>query len=161
MTRINYVDWAVAWPDGYTRPGLFPGALQKLTASPPPLAIPHRPVGHVKRDRPPRAGSRGTVTLGTTLHTGHLTSPASWQLSATAIPAWSSNCTSPRTVQWSPAIGRRRSMDIARCASGANHVTYQPPRGAARHHIAYVKLVNRWSSCADRIRPRTAEHGLH
>lgn len=61
MTRINHVDWAVAWPDGYTRPGLFPGVLQKLAASPPPPAMPHRPVGHVKRDRPARAGSRGAA----------------------------------------------------------------------------------------------------
>ena len=43
---------------------------------------------------------RGTVTLGTTLHTGALDLAASWQMSATAIPALSSNCASPRTVQW-------------------------------------------------------------
>jgi hypothetical protein len=119
MTGINHVDWAVADPWIYAT-WIISRRAAKLAASPPP-AMPHRPVGHVKRHRPARAGCRGgrcstgrhAVALtehGATLQAarddvaavsarsaarlpweplstpGHLTSPASRQTSATAIP---------------------------------------------------------------------------
>ena len=71
---------------------------------------------------------RGTVTLGTTLHTGHLTLPGSWRMSATAVQTLSSNCTSPSTVQWAPAIGRRR-VNGYRPRRAQTHEG-QPGRGA-------------------------------
>ena len=185
MARWIYATWFISW------------RAAKLTGSPPPPAIPHRPVGHVKRDRPARAGSRGatvrrgvmpvalteqgatlqagaqrilgavqarrddvaavsgqirgTVTLGSTLHTGPPDLARVLANVRDRHPALSSNCTSPRTVQCAPAIGRRRVNGYRpirqrrqTCHLSAAACSRSPP-------FAYVKLVNRWSSCADRI----------
>jgi hypothetical protein len=139
---------------GYTRPGLFPDVLQSWQLHRRRSRCPHRPIGHVKRHRPARAGSLGATVrperhAGTLTehgrrcrraHSGYLTlsrQPTttlrpSLARSAARLP-WESlsytrpldlarvlanvherhpdvslNCDSPRTVQWAPAIGRRR-----------------------------------------------------
>lgn len=59
-------------------------------------------------------------------HSGPLTvtSPASWQMSATAIPTLSFNCARLGPSSGAPSIARRRVNGYRHVAGAAKHVTY-------------------------------------
>lgn len=158
MTRINHVDWAVGCSDGYTRPGLLPGALQSWQL-------------HHRRPRGRRCGRLWPDPrhgyLWEPLSTpGHLTSPASWQMSATAIPALSSNCASPGRFS---EVSQRLSFDHLVLELEEGERGFGDVGDPARAGGDNLQVVQRWVSSAkprsprprsDRIRIPRQENGL-
>jgi DNA-binding transcriptional LysR family regulator len=85
---------------------------------------------------------RGTVTLGTTLHTG----PLDLASVLTNIRDRHPDVVVKLRQSKDGSVGLMQSvgdgsMDIALCASAANHAAYQPPRGVALHHLLSEPLV--------------------
>jgi DNA-binding transcriptional LysR family regulator len=85
---------------------------------------------------------RGTVTLGSTLHTGPLDlaevlAKVRDRYPAVIIQLRQSSSGSIGLLQ---AV-RDGSMDITLCASAANHVPSEPPRGLVLHHLLSEPMV--------------------
>ena len=85
---------------------------------------------------------RGTVTLGSTLHTGPLDLAGVLADVRDRHPAVIIQLrqSSAGSVGFLQAI-RDGSMDITLCASAANRVTNDPPRGVVLHHLLSEPLV--------------------
>lgn len=100
--------------------------------------------------RPSMARSGGTVTLGTTLHTRSLDLARVLANVHKRHPDVSLNCTSPRTVQWAPAIGRRRVNALSPAPSNMSLINRRME--SLPHHLLNVKqvgLVVPWAGGSD------------